>query len=118
MSEPVLSIVLPAYEEAESLVTLLPALQAAATELAVPVEILVIDAEAPRDDTAAVCARFGVSCHARTGGSAYGHAVRTGIRAARGAWVVMMDADGSHPASFLPTLWAARAAPDLVIATR
>ena len=118
MTEPVLSIVLPAYEEAGSLVTLLPAIRAAADRLGVPVEVLVIDAETPRDETAAVCARFGVGCLARTGGSAYGDAVRTGLRCARGAWVMMMDADGSHPPTFLPALWEARHAADLVIASR
>ena len=118
MSEITLSIVLPAYEEDESLVTLLPALQAVAAELAVPVEILVIDAEAPRDDTAGVCARVGVPCHPRVGGAAYGHAVRTGLRLARGTWIVVMDADGSHPPEFLSTLWGARHAADLVIASR
>lgn len=118
MTAPALSVVLPAYGEAESLRTLLPALRTVVADLGVPAEILVVDAAPPRDDTAALCAALGVRCVPREGGSAYGHAVRTGIRRAAGDRVLFMDADGSHPPAFVATLWARRTEADLLVASR
>lgn len=115
---PELSVVLPAYEEAANLKCLLPRLNAVARELTPSYEILVIDAQSPRDETPAVCGEFAVRYLARTGGSMYGHAIRTAIREARGTFIIIMDADGSHAPEFLPRLWEQRADADLVIASR
>jgi len=113
-----LSIVLPAYEEAENLRLLLPALKAVAAALTPSHEILVVDASQPRDATPEVCAEHGVTYLPRRGGDYYGHAVRTGIADSRGRSVILMDADGSHNPTFLPQLWAHRETSDLVIASR
>jgi len=118
MNEIELSIVLPAYEEAESLEQVLPILQQVTAGLARSHEILVVDTLQPRDDTPNVCSRLGVSYLPRRGGDLYGDAVRTGFQSARGRFVVMMDGDGSHNPRTLPTLWEHRDAYDLVIASR
>ena len=115
---PQLSIVLPAYEEAANLENLLPRLSQIAGTLAPQFEILVVDAQSPRDDTPAVCQRNGVRYVPRLEGPLYGHAVRTGLAEARGEFIVFMDADGSHNPGFLPELWAQRHHFDLVIASR
>ncbi len=113
-----LSLILPAYEEARNLEVLLPALKAALEASDVRYEILVIDTERPLDDTPEVCKRNGVSYHPRKGGSLYSHAVKTGISASAGKWVLFMDADGSHPVSMVPVLWGRRNDADLIIASR
>jgi len=113
-----LSLILPAYEEARNLELLLPALKATLEEADVRYEILVIDTERPLDDTPEVCSRYAVSYHARKGGALYSHAVKTGISASVGKWVLFMDADGSHPVSMVPVLWSRRNDADLVIASR
>lgn len=113
-----LSILLPAYEEAESLRSLLPALVGVATGLGVRWEIVVVDAERPRDATAEVCAAHGARCVSRRGGDTYGDAVRTGLPLTRGAWVLVMDADGSHALEDVPRLWAERERADVVIGSR
>ena len=113
-----LSIVLPAYEEAVSLDRLLPLLHQSARGLGCSYEILVIDSTAPRDDTPDVCRRNNVRYLPREGGSHYGDAIGTAIRAVKGEFVVVMDADGSHNPAYLPKLWASRNAADLVIASR
>jgi dolichol-phosphate mannosyltransferase len=118
MSEVDLSIVLPAYEEAESLAQVLPVLQQVAAELTSSFEVLVVDTMQPRDDTPNVCSRFGVTYLPRRGGDLYGDAVRTGFQTARGQFVVMMDGDGSHNPRTIPALWEYRATYDLVIASR
>src|SRR5277367_2432258 len=96
-----LSIVLPAYEEAENLDSLLPKLHAVAKGLAGNYEILVVDTETPRDATPEVCARRGARYVPRRGGSMYGNAVVTGIMESAGRHVLLMDADGSHNPDFI-----------------
>jgi dolichol-phosphate mannosyltransferase len=113
-----LSIVLPAYEEADSLANLLPRLSEIARSLTPHHEILVIDTPSPRDETAAVCRRTGVRCIPRQGGVRYGDAIRTASRETSGRFVVLMDADGSHNPAFVAELWRQRHSADLVIASR
>jgi dolichol-phosphate mannosyltransferase len=112
-----LSVVMPAYLEAESLRQLLPAIAAAVADLG-PYEILVVDTMAPLDDTAEICARHGARHLRRTGGNAYGDAVRTGIGHADGDFVLLMDADGSHDPKYIKDLWNARQSADVVIGSR
>ena len=113
-----LSIVLPAYEEAGNLKTLLPELSKILQQLTQNNEILVIDTSEPRDDSPRVCAEAGATYVPREGGDQYGHAVRTGITKSRGRFVVLMDADGSHNPRFIERLWERRNDADLVIASR
>ena len=54
----------------------------------------------------------------RTGGNAYGDAVRTGIKASIGEYVLLMDADGSHNPRDIARLWLARKDSDIVIGSR
>ena len=108
MSEPELSIVLPAYEEAQSLSQVLPVLKEVAAELTPDSEIIVVDTMQPRDETPAVCEKLGVTYMPRRGGDLYGDAVRTGFATARGRFVIMMDGDGSHNPRTLPALWEQR----------
>ena len=109
---------MPAYEEADNLVILLPKLREVATSFGVTFEIVVVDTEQPRDRTPDVCQKEAVRYVPRHGGPLYGHAIRTALGQAQGRWVVFMDADGSHNPTFIASLWAARDSSDLVIASR
>jgi dolichol-phosphate mannosyltransferase len=115
---PELSVVLPAYEEAANLDILLPALQRTLAKIGASSEIVVVDAEQPRDATPDICARHGAIYQPRAGGELYGHAIRTAQQTARGRFVVLMDSDGSHSPEFLPKLWEHRDTSDMVIASR
>lgn len=117
--EPIeLSIVLPAYEEADNLNILLPRLHEIVGKLTPRYEILVIDTEAPRDATPEACLKHNAAYVPRHGGNLYGHAVRTGAHRTLGEYVLFMDADGSHNPLFIPDLWNRRESADLVIASR
>jgi len=118
MNEIELSVVLPAYEEAESLRLILPALKELVGRLTPRSELLVVDTRKPRDDTPELCQQLGVTYVRRRGGDLYGDAVRTGLATARGDWIAMMDADGSHNPRALAALWPHRQNYDLVIASR
>jgi dolichol-phosphate mannosyltransferase len=109
---------LPAYNEAATLRDLLPTIKAAAAALTPNFEILILDTQTAMDDTAEVCELNGV-CHiSRSGGNQYGDAIRTGIAEARGKYLLCMDADGSHSASYFASMWARRENFDIVIGSR
>lgn len=118
MAGPDLSVVLPAFREEENLRLLLPRIHAAVRSLPIAAEVLVVDTVAPLDATPEVCAREGIRYLNRGPTNAYADAVRTGIAAARGQWILFMDADGSHAPELIPTLFARRADADVVIASR
>jgi len=109
---------MPAYREANALRQLLPLLVPAVRALSPRFEIIVADSMEPLDDTAAVCAEYGVRHIFRTGGNAYGDAVRTGIQTSNGERVLLMDADGSHNPRDIERLWTARNGHDIVIGSR
>jgi len=117
-SAPDLSVILPAYEEAENLIWFLPQLREILQKMGVSHEILVIDTSSPKDETPQVCRQNGVDYHARAGGDLYSHAVKTGIEKTKGRWVVIMDCDGSHDPTVIPRLWAEKERADLIIASR
>jgi len=98
---PHLSIVLPALNEHAGLRALLPRLRAVQPEA----EIVVVDDGSP-EPLAPLVTEHGARCvtHPYTMGN--GAAVKSGARAARGAVVVFMDADGQHDPADIPRLLA------------
>ncbi len=90
------SIVFPAYHEAENLAALLPALHTALAHAPFCYHVIVVDTMTPTDSTQQVCQKYNAQYIRRQGGNFYGDAIRTGVRSAQGAYTVIMDADGSH----------------------
>jgi dolichol-phosphate mannosyltransferase len=113
-----LTVMLPAYNEAATLREMLPGIKSAAAGLTPDFEILVVDTQMATDDTEEVCAINGVRHIRRSGGNQYGDAIRTGIAEARGAYLLCMDADGSHSPSYFASMWARREGFDIVIGSR
>jgi glycosyltransferase involved in cell wall biosynthesis len=94
-----LSIILPAKNEAAALADLLPRLKAAQPDA----EILVVD-DGSTDDTAALCARNSVQVVRQPYSMGNGAAIKRGARAARGDILVFMDADGQHDPALIARL--------------
>ena len=113
-----LTIMIPAYREADSLRDLLPKIMSAAQALTPDFEVLIVDTQEPIDATADVCAAWGARHIHRSGGNQYGDAIRTGIAEARGKHLLCMDADGSHNPSYFASMWAKRNVWDIVIGSR
>lgn len=112
------SVVLPAYLEAENLRTILPILKS--TLSGIDYEIIIVDTMMPMDDTREVCEKYDVVYIPRTGGNSYGDAIRTGFCTAQGYYIVVMDADGSHDPKYILDFYneAENGNYDLVIGSR
>ena len=107
-------VVIPTYNEAESIVILLNQLAK------VDVDVLVIDDGSP-DGTADICRAQGVEVVERAGKAGLGSAYRAGFAIAldRGYEnIIEMDADGSHQVSDLILMMAWIGSADLLIGSR
>jgi len=91
--EGAVTIVVPAFQEAESLPSTLVALKKVADPYGWP--ILVVD-DGSSDGTHMVAEQAGVSVVRHKVNRGYGGALKTGIRSARTHWVISFDADGQH----------------------
>ncbi|HEX6996740.1 MAG TPA: glycosyltransferase family 2 protein [Gammaproteobacteria bacterium] len=94
-----LSIIIPARNEAQSLRTLLPALR----QLLPEAEIIVVN-DGSSDSTSAVCRECSVNEIKHQYGIGNGAAVKTGVRAATGDLLLLMDGDGQHDPRDIPRL--------------
>ena len=95
-----LTVVIPCLDEAETLPTCLAKAQKVIAEHGIAAEIVVAD-NGSVDGSQEIAARMGarvVDVEAR----GYGNALMAGIRAARGRYVVMADADDSYDLLELP----------------
>jgi len=117
------SLVIPAHNEAANLPRVLPAARAVLVALADEFEIVLVD-DGSTDQTVAVArsemgqdgARLRVVSHARKSG--YGITVADGLRAARGQWVAFMDGDGQFDPMDLGRLAERAADADLITGWR
>ncbi|MGN6312662.1 MAG: glycosyltransferase family 2 protein [Rhodanobacteraceae bacterium] len=96
-----LSIILPAKNEAAALASLLPALRSAHADA----QIIVVD-DGSTDNTRELCAQHRVECLSSPYSMGNGAAIKRGARAARGDIFVFMDADGQHDPADIARLLA------------
>jgi glycosyltransferase involved in cell wall biosynthesis len=94
-----LSIVIPAKNEAKGLALILPIIRS----LYPDAEIIIVD-DASTDDSRLVAESFGARVISHPYSKGNGAAIKSGLRAATGSLVVCMDADGQHLPSDIATL--------------
>jgi glycosyltransferase involved in cell wall biosynthesis len=99
-----LSVVIPTLNDSADLPQVLPELRRVLEGLQVSYELLVVTAAADDQTLAAVAAVRGMVLEPAMAG--YSGALITGFAAARGEYILTMDADTSHPAVFVEHLWS------------
>jgi len=111
-----LSVIIPAHNEGENLVSLLPNLKTILDTLGITYEILVVCRAVDSPTAQATQASRARALEQKERG--YGGALIAGFKAAGGAYCLTMDADLSHPPEFIVDLWAKRESADVIIASR
>lgn len=111
MIQPHLSVVVPVFNERDNVAPLIGEITAALRGL-VAFEIVYVD-DCSRDDTLDVLKRLKTDTpelrvlkHVNQSGQST--AVRTGVKAARGAWIATLDGDGQNDPADIPKLLAKR----------
>jgi dolichol-phosphate mannosyltransferase len=110
------SVVLPAWNEAENVRRIVPQLRRVLEKGRVTYEITVVVPNL-EDPTVQACRDLGVTALVQKD-PGYGGALRTGFEAARGEFILTLDADCSHDPSAVLSLLEARERADLVIGSR
>ncbi len=112
-----LSIVIPALNEAENLALLLPRLHSVVSDLRIrEYEIIVVDGGSS-DGTRDVATNLG----ARTTQQqepGYGGALKAGFQASDGEYILTLDADLSHDPDSLRPMWEAIQQAEVIVASR
>jgi len=108
MNRPDLTIVIPTYNEAKNIETLVIRIHDALRQAGVKEDIMVVDDSSP-DGTAALAtelaAKYPVKVYIRTSREGPGPAILDGIRLADAPVACVMDADLSHPPEVLPHMF-------------
>jgi dolichol-phosphate mannosyltransferase len=130
--KPLVSIVLPTYNEAENIVGIIRELERVLSTAGVDYEIIVVDDSSPdytwvralrqahsTSRVRVVVRKIARESTTRLGGG-LASAIRMGLIVARGDFIVVMDADFQHPPEVVPTLIekALETGADVVVASR
>lgn len=117
MSAISVTVVVPAYNEAEAIGSVVADLHAELKRRGLDSEIIVVDDGSSDETSSAV-----TPAHARVirhpANRGYGQALLTGIEAAKHDWVLMIDADGSYPPDAILRLLDFAPDYDLVVGKR
>jgi len=108
-----LSVVIPAYNEGDSIGVILGKIR----QLKPAAEVIVVD-DGSSDNTAPAAAGHGVRVVRHPYNKGNGAAVKTGIRAAHGEVVLLIDADGQHQPEDIERVLAGIGEYDLVVGAR
>jgi glycosyltransferase involved in cell wall biosynthesis len=116
MDTPELSVVVPVLNERENVERLFPRTADVLRGLGCSYELVAVDGGST-DGTEAAAAAAGARVIRQTL-PGYGGALREGLAAARGRYLLTLDADLSHDPHFIAKLWRARTRADVLIASR
>lgn len=112
-----ITIVIPAFNEEGAVVREIQALHTAMQEAGRPYEIIVVD-DGSTDKTAERAATQNIKLIRRDRNYGYGAALKAGIAEANYDWILITDADGTYPASAIPTLLEYLPDADMVVGAR
>jgi glycosyltransferase involved in cell wall biosynthesis len=111
------SIILPANNEAEDIAAVITRIRQVMEGLECAHEIIVVD-DGSTDATAVRAHEAGAKVIRHPYNIGNGAAIKTGVRAAQGEALVMLDADGQHPPEDIPRLLALLESHHMVVGAR
>jgi glycosyltransferase involved in cell wall biosynthesis len=109
--------VIPAFNEEGAIGHVLDGLKEALSRAPWHFEIIVVD-DGSSDRTAEVARSMGVTVVTHGSNRGYGTALKTGIRAAKAPYILIIDADGTYPIDAVPRLLEAAPENDMVVGAR
>lgn len=110
---PKVTVILPAYNEEQVVGETVRAIK----ELHPDFEVLVVD-DGSTDKTMQVAMDAGANVWPHPYNIGNGAAVKSGIRAAQGDWIILMDADGQHKPADIAKLLEHKDSYDMVVGAR
>src|SRR3989344_2674869 len=116
-NKPLVSVILPAYNEEESLAEEIRKIRTALDGAKIPYEFIVID-DASTDRTSDVARKAGVTVLKHERNKGVGGARKPGIVAAKSEVIITSDADGPYPADPIPAMIEALKDQDMVVGAR
>ena len=113
-----LSVVIPVFNEEESIESTFHELNAVLPTLNVSYEIIFVD-DGSSDNTVEVIKKQpGVQLFQHSENRGYGAALKSGIKSAKGEYILITDADGTYPNKQIPDLWQFAHSYDMVVGAR
>lgn len=117
MNKDLVSVILPAYNEAESLSEEIHKIKSSLEKARIPYEFIVID-DGSTDQTSEIAKKAGVHVIRHEMNRGVGAARKTGILASKSELVITSDADGTYPADPIPSMIGEMENCDMVIGAR
>lgn len=111
------SVLIPAFNEEQSIAGAVDQVRTTLTGLGLPFEIVVVN-DGSSDRTAEIAAGLDVKVVSHAQNRGYGAALKSGIRASRFGWIVITDADGTYPIADIERLICAAGDEDMVVGAR
>ena len=117
-----LSVVVPVYNEAATIETLVDDFGRELVALVPGLEVIVVD-DASTDETPRILERLAgdrpwLHVHRAPQNAGHGAAVLRGLGLAQGEWIFQIDSDGQFVVAEFPRLWERRQEADLVLGVR
>ena len=102
-SNPLISIVIPAYNEQANIVKVIKQTETTMDSLKLPYEVIVVD-DGSNDRTRHYASNNGAILISYRKNQGKGHALRQGLAKAKGQLLITIDADGSHRPNEIPKM--------------
>lgn len=113
-----LTILIPVYNEERAVGATIEWIKEAVKGINLSYEIIAVD-DGSKDRSGEILSRIhGIKVINHPYNKGYGSALKTGIKAANGDWILMIDADGTYPAYEIPRLVQYLPKYDMVVGAR